>query len=302
MRSSVSSETKASSEHAGSDKASTVGGVDLDRELDAAFEDLNAPPSSLPVAPESDSECVEAQTPVDADSAMPCSSQQTTDAEDEKEGNPPKKEIWEGLPPSSPPPPTSPPLLPLREVPSDTDMDDLELPVATSDMETDFTDMEGAVSASEDGGQMFSEDDMHMPKLTDEDFAAILALTTSVSAQGNDQAMLSEDIFNQFTNINNQSSDGSMGDSDQTITNMQFGDLDFSGFWDTFNPLLEGNMLATGAAVSASVVEGVDDGGLGGDRTMPSFDFGDLAKDGGIVLDHQGLAKDMTSLFSGCVM
>ncbi|KAF6760175.1 hypothetical protein DFP72DRAFT_960214 [Ephemerocybe angulata] len=294
--------------------------ADLEKELDAAFEDLDGPPSSLPVA-SSDTEGEDGELEPSANeidvSMMPSSSQETAASNTEDEdGEPrrPQKEIWEGLPPSSPPPPSSPQLL--SEQPSDTDMEDLELPVATSDMDTDFTDIENAFS---DGGFLGSEDEL--AKMAGHDFSKIFAMDVPGSDQGASlmPMMHSEDMFDQYTNLNNQSDGPSflgqgMGgfqadgqqNSDQTITGLSLGDLDFSSFWDnTFNPLLEANLIGANGGVGMGVGDagGPAGGGGGGVDGGQAFDFGNGISQGGLgEVDLEGLGRDMTALLSGCVM
>lgn len=267
--------------------------VDLEKELDAAFEDLNSPPpSSLPVA-SSDTELDGGEPDMragDAASMLPPSGSQqsTVDTDDDGESHHrPRKEIWEGLPPSSPPPPSSPVLL-AAEQPSDTDMDDLELPVATSDMETDFTDVEGTQS---DGLGLTSEDEV-------DDFAAYFSLNMGQSNNGHEMpVMKSDDVFSQFTNIADQS-DVSVfqPSSDETVT-----EFALDGWWQNFNPLLQSNMIAvpSGSGTNHDALLGdlQLDGGSG--DPLAGIDFSSL-QSGGVEFDK--VAKEVSALYSGCLV
>jgi hypothetical protein len=168
-------------------------------------------------------------------------------------------------------------------------MDDLELPVATSDMEADSTDREGAFTPADDT-QMFSEDEITtgFSQTAMADFFGL--------QPGSDQPTLSDDFFDQFTNINAQSSDSTQPSSDQTITNGGINPFeDF--FWGTLNPLAEGNMVHANPM-----------GDSGTDDYQSIFDFGDM-KMGGmggelpiLPVNTGGFAKDVSALFSGCVV
>ncbi|TFK44447.1 hypothetical protein BDQ12DRAFT_730508 [Crucibulum laeve] len=259
---------------------------DLVQELDSAFEDLECPPSSLPIA----------SSDIDVDEAIARTSGDQSGSQDSdcdaqtKDHDTTVKLQWADLPPSSPPPPTSPLLIPETEGDfrtDDEDMEDLELPVATSDAGMEDFLEEGDILSPNDEASACSEEEL---MAFDRDLAALF------SGSRNDDRKLSGsemDIFEQFTNVNAQSSDGPDMNMDPSIDSLfQNGlqDIDFTEFWETFKPLVEDHAIG-GIGSSGAQTEGLDFGLGNADTSM-----------GTLELDHTKLAEDVRALFSGCLM
>ena len=202
--------------------------------------------------------------------------------------------LWAGLPPSSPPPMSSPLLTP--EVCSDDeDMDDLDLPVATSDVEDYGTDSEPIPPSRSSAMPDLStcSDQEFADYLTNNNLSALLAAVDRSPAMDH-EAEFDMDIFNQFTTLNAQS-DGSFGnqDSDMEVDagGMQFqnglAEFDFTEFWETFKPLVQEHMPSTGNT-----------------DTRPEFilDRDPHTPDMMENFNHTKLAEDVQALLSGCLV
>ena len=247
----------------------------LKQELENAFDDLDCPPSSLPIA----------SSDIDVDDPHPQAFDDldSIDADDETEAKV-IKPYWPGLPPSSPPPPSSPMMLPDPpdvEFQTDDEMGDLELPVATdSETDADVTALDTDLSSLSESPAYFNEQ-----VSTTDDFSTYFPQQGhSPDTQGN--AALAMDVFEQFTNFNNDSDDlqGGIVNSDPDAI-FQNG-LDFTEFWETFKPLIDDNAKAYHGAI-------VNDG---------CEHEKDAATNSLENIDHAKLAGDIQTLFSGCLV
>ncbi|KAF8895710.1 hypothetical protein CPB84DRAFT_1748335 [Gymnopilus junonius] len=261
-----SSDSKAADDEIGSNKP-------LDKELQDALEDLECPPSSLPVA-SSDIDVDEEEHTQDGEFDI------GDDAEFVL-----VKQHWAGLPPSSPPPPSSPMLLPEmrdNDIQDDDEMD--ELPIATSDSETD-AEMNETTGGETDDVQ--SPTDVAEGQTAFSTFFMPSDFTTSEFPN-------SSELFEQYTNINDQSDFfPNMGEIDMSDPNFgaifQQGleNIDFTEFWETFKPMVNDSLQP-----------------LQGISNQPNFDMGQdssaMTSFGDI--DHAKLADEVQSLFSGCLM
>jgi len=212
----------------------------------------------------------------------------------------PVKQHWTGLPPSSPPPPSSPSLLP--DVQDDDEMD--EIPIATSDSETD-TDME-AVPTEDDFSSVdpMTDTSSSVPTPPQGDYDSVFNLSTS------DLGMpTSMDMFEQFTNLNQTPSDdftawanlgGGLPEDGSVDPMFQngIGQIDFTEFWESFKPLLgDGNGTGGAAAPSSDQPDAnafvVPD--FGSEPVLgPAF--------GDVTPETIKLAEEVHALFSGCLM
>jgi hypothetical protein len=194
--------------------------------------------------------------------------------------------LWAGLPPSSPPPMSSPLLTP-DACSDDEDMDDLDLPIATSDAEDYMTDSEIMPPPSAVPDLSSCSDQEFAEYLNNNDLSALLAAVDRPPVV--DEAEFDMDIFNQFTTLNAQS-DGSYGDqnSDMAVdAGFQNGlaEFDFTEFWETFKPLVQDHMLGNNGAHP----EFVQDRDAHEPEMMEN-------------LDHTKLAEDVQALLSGCLV
>lgn len=247
---------------------------ELDQELEDALEDLNCPPSSLPIA----------SSDMDADSSSYTVSGTDTTIQSFDQDFP-VKQHWAGLPPSSPPAPSSPMLLPEADQ-SDDEMDDL--PIATSDSETD-TDMQ-ACENDTPSPAVFS------PQTPDDDSSTEnngLSLFTFVDQTVvNMDSMATSDLFDQFTNLNDHSDAlagiGNAGLNPATENFFQNGleEMDFTEFWATFIPMVDDNTRISQEQAAAAFFDESQNNSL--------LSFGEV--------DHAKLADDMQTLLSGCLM
>jgi hypothetical protein len=203
--------------------------------------------------------------------------------------------LWAGLPPSSPPPMSSPLLIPEASS-DDEDMDDLELPVATSDIEDCTTDTEAMHSSSVPDLSICSDQEF-AEYFSNNDFSSLLAAVDQSPAV-NQEAEFDMSIFNQFTTLNSQS-DGSYGDQssaanvDDGLIPFQNGlaEFDFTEFWETFKPLVQDQMLGNGNHIfdSGAHTTFVQDEAAHTSNMMQN-------------VDHTKLAEDVQALFSGCLV
>ncbi|KAF9472138.1 hypothetical protein BDN70DRAFT_938407 [Pholiota conissans] len=236
----------------------------LEKELEDAMEDLDCPPSSLPIA-SSDIDVEEAHT--SADIEIP--------GEEDTETSP-VKQHWQGLPPSSPPAPSSPMLLP-ETTDDDEEMD--EIPIATSDSETDM-----AMTPSDSDATADSPADFTDP------------LDYSSFFTGGDLAPNSiMDIFDQFTHLSSDSDaypsmvESTESDIESVFQNGLEG-IDFTEFWETFKPMVNNNAQVALQEENSGEDAAVSDTGKEG--VLPQLDG----------IDHVKLADEMQALLSGCLM
>jgi len=195
------------------------------------------------------------------------------------------KQHWAGLPPSSPPPPSSPMLIPEERM-DDEDLDDL--PIASSDSEADV-DMKTSchefapptVPAGTTNG------DSTVPlNLTDEDFTTLFLM--EYNSPSVFQQISTSNLFDQFTYLNNPSDDvlpTSHPNNDiQALVQNSMDTLDFTEFWETFDPMVNANIQA-----SQSTDRPMD---FGSSQLLPYAGHIDPVK----------LADEVQALFGGCVM
>ncbi|KAJ7497020.1 hypothetical protein FB451DRAFT_1209741 [Mycena latifolia] len=226
----------------------------LGQELDSAFDDLDFPPSSLPIA-SSDIE-------VDAEPEQRPSSSQDYDSDDSEDADGPPKQHWVGLPPSSPPPPSSPYLVGGCQM-DDADVE--EAPLATSEADIgsepetlDSPDTGLASYSVEELGKLLNIDDLidFFPSTTD---------NTDTAA-----------LFDQFTNHNLSSDDSSQAMTEWGL-NATNPDFDFSEFWESVRPLVEG-------------------------ASQPDMNQDSALSETVVSVDPTKLAGDVHALFSGCLV
>jgi len=239
----------------------------LDLELEDAMEELPCPTSSLPIA--------SSEADIDEATSTPSGDVDTVVGDDTEIL--PVKQHWAGLPPSSPPAPSSPLLLP-EEDPTDDEMDDI--PIATSDSETD-TDMNNCDTD-------VTSPPNHMDATTEDtiDFSAFLGGPTDFSSSSGH--ISSSELFEQFTNLNDQPDafpsmeDIALDPEMQAILENGLETIDFTEFWATFKPMVDENTQPAQ------------------DQNVNFFDWNQANQSGEI--DHSKLAEDMQSLLSGCLM
>ncbi|KAJ7128984.1 hypothetical protein C8R43DRAFT_1074558 [Mycena crocata] len=191
----------------------------LGQELDSAFDELDFPPSSLPIA-SSDVE-------VDVGTEQMPSSTREYDSDDSDEDDVPPKQHWIGLPPSSPPPPSSPFLM----GGSPTDDDDVEeAPLTASNAEVE-SEVETPHSPNTALVNSYSAEELSQ-------FLHIDDLANFFHAAPAD-SIETANLFDQFTNYNHRD------DSAQTMTDWGLvtpnPDFDFTEFWESVKPLVEGS-------------------------------------------------------------
>ena len=257
--------------------------VTLNQELENAFDDLDCPPSSLPIA--------SSDIGVDNSNPETFKDLDPMDADDENETKL-VKPYWPGLPPSSPPPPSSPMMLPEApdfEFQTDDEMDNLELPVATdSETDPDPTAFDTDIS-SPSGSPAYCNDQNETTSTTDEFSAYFPQQEHSPNVQ--DNPTLTMDVFEQFTNFNNdddlQGYVGGIPNSDlDSIFQNGLDGIDFTEFWETFKPLIDDNAKTyRGANVNGGSTHEKD-------ATIDPFEN----------IDPTKLADEMQTLLSGCLM
>ena len=251
-------------------------GAALKQELENAYDDLDCPPSSLPIA----------SSDIDIDHPNPETLRDLDlmDADDETETKL-VKPYWPGLPPSSPPPPSSPMMLPKApdfEFQTDEEMDNLELPVATdSETDPDPTAFDTDISSPSESPAYCN--DQNETASTNDGFSAYFPQQEHFS-DVQDNTTLTMDVFEQFTNFNNENLQGYAGsipnsDLDSVFQNGLDG-IDFTEFWETFKPLIDDNSKTNSGSTHEK------------DITIDSFENIDPAK----------LADEMQTLLSGCLM
>lgn len=241
----------------------------LDNGLERALDEADCPPSSLPIASSDD----------DAN-LQPSSAAKVEEEITETEGI---KQHWAGLPPSSPPPPSSPMLIPEARM-DDEDLDDL--PIATSDSEADVdvkTFCHEFVPPVPTGT---TNGDSTFPfNLTDEDFTTLFLMECDSPSIFDPNT--TSDLFEQFTCMNTPSDDTLLtsppNNNIQTMVQNGMDTLDFTEFWETFNPMVNANIQAS------QIVDPMD---FGNSQLLPS------AKQ----IDPVKLADEVQALFGGCIM
>ncbi|KAG5649872.1 hypothetical protein H0H81_001685 [Sphagnurus paluster] len=244
----------------------------LNQELNTALQDLDT--SSCLTSASSESETDRGTLPLEHD---PIHSKDNTEDSDL---DLPKKQHWIGLPPSSPPPPTSPIVMPQDDA-SDELSDDMQLPVATSDVEPYPTDSEVGNSLSNASA---CTDDELVGYLSNNGLATLFTTVVDQPIYGSDTAA-SMDLFDQFTNHNAQSESVSPNPMANIAIDFNVNgltDFDFTEFWETFKPLLEDQ---NAGGIGSTTLD------LEKDSDAPSLTF-----------DHAKLAEDVQALFSGCLM
>ncbi|KAJ7729546.1 hypothetical protein DFH07DRAFT_183597 [Mycena maculata] len=230
----------------------------LGQELDSAFDELDFPPSSAPVA----------SSDIERDVEMPKSSLEY-DSDDSDDADGPPKQHWVGLPPSSPPPPSSP-FLNGSSPMDDDDVDELPLTTTDADVGSELEPLNspdtGVTSYSvEELGKLLNIDDLSN-------------FFPSPPVENIDAASL----FDQLTNNLELSCD----ESSQTMKDWGLDmnldanpDFDFTEFWESVKPLVEGTSHLD---------------------TNP--DFGQSNTDEPVAIDNARLADDVHALFSGCLV
>lgn len=256
--------------------------------FDDVQEDLDCPPSSLPIA-SSDNEFEDTST----EAALSVNNQIPDDqtADDELDGDelPIRKQHWVGLPPSSPPPPTSPCLLPVDND-GEPELGDVgeELPIAS---ETDEPDEE---TGDEDVLNTTESDWSPSPVNVDDCIIPLPAETTD------HEMVLDEMTFlQQFTTL--ASSDGLVDAQEgfperQNISADDFDSLfascgdsmDFEKFLDGFKPLLTGGSLPN----ASDHAPGFDL------SSIEAYSSGEASQS----IDHHKMAADLQAILSGCVV
>lgn len=256
-------------------------------EQDESPDDLDCPPSSLPIA-SSDTE---------ADNMTTKHSANTKDADvidNEDYDLPPRKQHWVGLPPSSPPPPSSPSLMPI-----DDDIDssydacdggvDEELPVASETDEAEDEPRDEVLKAESDWA----------PSTTDAEDLTITLPNNPTTNPDTERGTIDELAFlEQFTTIGSTNGLSDLQDAPQGDPNLADGDLffpsgldnmDLKGFWEVFKqPNQDGTTPVDAEPIAAfdlSALEGL---------TNPDIPLQ--------AVDHKKLAADLQALLSGCVV
>ena len=253
----------------------------LDQELENAFDDLDCPPSSLPIA--------SSDIDVDNPNSETFKDLDPMDADDETETKL-VKPYWPGLPPSSPPPPSSPMMLPEApdfEFQTDDEMDNLELPVATdSETDPDATAFDTDISSPSESPAYCNKQN-ETASTTDEFSTYFPQQDQSPDVQ--DNPTLTMDVFEQFTNFNEdlQGYAGGISNSDlDSVFQNGLDSIDFTEFWETFKPLIDDNAKTyRGANVNGGSTHEKD-------VTIDSFEN----------IDPTKLANEMQTLLSGCLM
>ncbi|KAJ3569592.1 hypothetical protein NP233_g4943 [Leucocoprinus birnbaumii] len=259
-------------------------------DLDDAQEELECPPSSLPIA-SSDSEYEDATM-----QSAPAANDQTADELDNiDEGLPPRKQHWVGLPPSSPPPPTSPCLMPIDDD-GELQLEEIgeELPIAS---ETDEPEEE---DVGDEDMQNTIESDWSPSPADADDFTVTLpvpAETSEITASDQEEDVDEMAFLREFTTLGSSDSltegDGGMQENQNLSAddiNSLFAscgnNLDFEAFFEGFKAL-EGAPSETPGQSSdfdLSAIEGLSDG-----QTLES-------------IDHHKMAADLQAILSGCVV
>lgn len=269
-------------------KESEQPGEDLNtarqQELENAFDDLDCPPSSLPIA----------SSDIDVDDPHPQTFEDLDAIDDDDETETKHvKPYWPGLPPSSPPLPSSPMMLPEApefEFQTDDEMDDLELPVATdSETDVDITAFDTDISSPSKSPAYCNDQNETTPAA--DDFSAYFPQQEH-SPDAQDDPALAMDVFEQFTNFNTGSDDlqeyvgGVVNFDVDAIFQNGLDGIDFTEFWETFKPLIDDNAKAyRGAIVNDGFEHEKDD-------TMNLLEH----------IDHAKLAEDVQTLLGGCLM
>jgi len=243
---------------------------DLSRELDSLLEELDVRSGSLPTA----------GSDVEVHDSVFSSHHPLDEYGSECEIEPTVKQHWDGLPPSSPPPPSSPVLMPQ----DGSDLEDLELPIATSEAEDGTPDSEQDIP--------LSPSIPSLPSCTEEEIAEFLSnsdfdlLFPDIGGKLCDDhsGYPTMDIFHPFPDPQSeetQSRDTMQADAFQT----GLAEFDTTEFWEIFRPLVEQNTKNVGLP------------------TELGLDFGQGQSAGMLDnLDSSKLAEDVQTLFSGCLV
>ena len=249
----------------------TGGESSSDNRSEKALDEADCPPSSLPIASSDDDT-----------NLQPSSAAKVEEEVTEIEG---VKQHWAGLPPSSPPPPSSPMLIPETRM-DDEDLDDL--PIATSDSEADV-DMKTFCHEFVQPSMLTGTTNGDSPfplNLTDEDFTTLFLMEYNPPSVFDPNP--TSNLFEQFICMNTPSDDillSSLPNNNiQTTVQNGMDTLDFTEFWETFNPMVNANIEAT-----QTIDRPVD---FGNSQLLPSAEQIDPVK----------LADEVQALFGGCVM
>lgn len=268
-------------------------------EPNEAVDDLDCPPSSLPIA-SSDMDIIESHSQPSGDGEGDAEEGDAgIDEDDDDTQVQPIQQHWAGLPPSSPLAPSSPMLLPDEPRTDDEEMD--ELPIATSDSETDaeMSTFETDMTSPEDVCLSSTDDastNEQFTAFTDGDYSAFFSMEASPSSTF--QRLSSSttlDLFEQFTNVNAQSDDIQPSSLEPSISTEGLLDpIDFTEFWETFKPLLNDSSTIQETAEQTTEKQQTSTDLFTEDdsQLFPSF----------ANVDHAKLADDVRSLLSGCLM
>jgi len=259
-------------------------------EFDDVQEDLDCPPSSLPIA-SSDSEFEDASIGVTRIASNQIPDDQTADDEFDGDELPVRKQHWIGLPPSSPPPPTSPCLMP-ADNDAEPELGDVgeELPIASEtddpDEETGDEDMLNATE-SDWSPSPINVNDCGMPLPTtaetanqDEVLDEMAFLQQFTTLGSSDELMNVQDDFSEGHNISTDEFNSLFASCGDT--------MDFEKFLDGFKPL-----MTVGSFPS------VPDHTPGFDfSTIEAFSNGEASQS----IDHHKMAAELQAILSGCVV
>lgn len=268
----------------------------LERQLDAALEDLDAPPSSLPIA-SSDIDIDEhhTQEQEQVENSKANTSTNTNDEADTETEGVPVKQHWPGLPPSSPPAPSSPMLLP-ESTDEDEEMEDI--PIATSDSETDaeMTPVDSPAYFNEELANSLSAADL---SVLFPDFAPPNGHHTDADGSSTHSDIDAAHMFQQFANVSSDAdvfaamAAGSQASEQTQIDNdldAIFGNglegIDFTEFWETFKPMINNSTQEAGGDATSEL-----------DNSSPAYE-----SEPGSGVNHIKLADDIQGLLSGCLM
>ncbi|KAJ6495666.1 hypothetical protein C8R47DRAFT_1116055 [Mycena vitilis] len=209
----------------------------LTQQLDSAFDELDFPPSSLPVA--------SSDIDVDVERERMPSSSQEYDSDDSDDDDAPPKQHWVGLPPSSPPPLSSPYL---EATPmDDNDVDESPLPTSDGYLGSEQETLESPET------EVINYSLEEINKLLDAgDLPNLFTSPTDPTS-----------LFDQFSGPNFDVPSDSSQAAEGWGLDVTDADLDFNEFWESVRPLVEGGLQSNGGQPGESGV--VDHDKLAGD-------------------------------------
>ena len=258
-------------------------------ESDDVQEDLDCPPSSLPIA-SSDSEFEDASIGVTQTASDQIPDDQTADDEFDGDELPIRKQHWVGLPPSSPPPPTSPCLMPIDND-AEPELGDVgeELPIASeTDDPDEETGDEDVLNATESdwSPSPINVNDCGIPlpitveTTQDEVLDEMSFLQQFTTLGSSDELVNAQDNFLEGHNISTDEFDSLFASCEDT--------MDFEMFLDGFKPLM-----------TESSFPSVSDSTPGFDFTaIEAFSNGETSQS----IDHHKMAAELQAILSGCVV